>query len=203
MTTKTPTNETNTMSAKERDSLREVVRLNGRVAKTAIDEYAATLRARMEENLSKIFDEDDERWSELVAHAKQVGHEADEKLKAIAKASGIPMENAPGFMCGFINRGRYGLRERRDEVRKAGNAEIDARVKKARAQLERALAAKHTELLAGSLTSETAKAALAAMPTPEQLLPPLKKRDIAGLLSGHPTALMLSVESVNDWEEGY
>jgi hypothetical protein len=189
------------MTAKERDALREVVRLNGRVAKTAIDEYAATLRSRMEENLSRIFDEDDERWSELVAHAKQVSHEADEKLKAIAKASGIPMENAPGFACAFINRGRYGLKDRRDEVRRAGNAEIDARVKKARAHLERALAAKHTELLAGALTSANARAVLASMPTPEQLLPPMEKRDIAGLLAGNPAALMLSAESVNEWDQ--
>ncbi|SIT42230.1 conserved hypothetical protein [Paraburkholderia ribeironis] len=194
------TSEAKGMTAKERDLLREVVRLNGRVAKTAIDEYAAILRARMEENLSLIFDEDDERWAELVAHAKRVSHEADEKLKAIAKASGIPMENAPGFACAFINRGRYGIRERRDEVRRAGNAEIDARVKKARAQLERTLAAKHTELLAGSLTSDEAKAALASMPTPEQLLPPMEKHDIAGLLSGNPAALMLSAESVNEWD---
>ncbi|SPB16083.1 hypothetical protein NOV72_03283 [Caballeronia novacaledonica] len=194
------TNEAS-MSAKERDALREVVRLNGRVAKTAIDEYAATLRARMEENLSQIFDEDDERWAELVAHANQVGREADDRLKAIAKASGIPLENAPGFVCAFINRGRYGLKDRRAEVRKAGNAKIDARVKNARAQLERALAAKHTELIAGSLTSEQAKATLASMPTPEQLLPPMKKRDIEELLSGNPSALLLSAQSLN--EEDY
>ncbi|MBN3758391.1 hypothetical protein G3N95_36160 [Paraburkholderia sp. Tr-20389] len=168
------------------------------MAKAAIDEYAAILRARMEESLSQIFHEDDERWAELVEHAKQVGHEADERLKAIAKASGVPMENAPGFHCTFVNRGRYGLKERRDEVRRAGNAEIDGRVKKAKTQLERALAARHTELLAGSLTSDEARAALVKIPTPEQLLPPMDRRDIAGLLSGNPAALMLSAESVNE-----
>ncbi|CAG4900985.1 hypothetical protein [Paraburkholderia saeva] len=187
--------ETNSASApmttKERDTLREAVRLRARVAKADIDKRAAMLRAETEAQLSARYKADDDRWAKLVDHAARVGREADAELLRICKAEGIPLENRPSFRSGFVDRGDYSLPARRAELRKLAASKIDLAVKDAKLSVERWQAQTQTELLAGLLGTDDAKAFLAALPSPEALLPGMTAKQIDGLLESNSSVLRL------------
>lgn len=172
------------MTAKERDALREVVRLRARVAKADIEKRAALLKTEAEAQLSAKYRADDERWAHLVEMAKQVARDADAELLRIAKRDGIPLENRPSFHSAFFDRGDYMLPERRAELRRLAAAKIDLAVKDAKLSVERWQATQQTEILAGLLTSDEARATLAAMPTPEALLPAMTMKALDALVSG-------------------
>lgn len=183
------------MTAKERDALREAVRLRARVAKADIEKRAAMLRAEAEAQLSAKYKADDERWAHLIDLAVQVAKDADDELLRICKAEGIPLENRPRFRAGFQERSDYALPARRDELRKLAVAKIDLAVKDAKLSVERWQAATQTELLAGLLDSADAKAFLAAMPTPEVLLPAMTMQQVDALVSGGNVLRLVSSNS--------
>ncbi|EEA04216.1 conserved hypothetical protein [Burkholderia sp. H160] len=171
----------NRMTAKERDALRETVRLRARVAKADIDKRAALLHAEAERRLSERFRSDDERWAEAVAVAKAKAAEATAEMQAALLRDGVPSENLPSLNVFFNDRGSYAIRERRAELRKLAVAKIDLAVKDAKLSVERWQAATQTELLAGLLGTADAKAFLAAMPTVEALLPPMTMQQVDAL----------------------
>jgi hypothetical protein len=62
---------------------------------------------------------------------------------------------------------------------------LSAAEKRARTAIERQSVALQTQLVAGGLTTAAARAFLEALPTPEQLMPPLTLADMAAAL-GEP-----------------
>ncbi|MGF6481983.1 hypothetical protein [Paraburkholderia sp. JPY419] len=175
------TNETKSITAKERDALRETVRLRARVAKADIDRRAALLRAEAERKLSETFDADDERWREAVAIAMAKATAATAEMQAALLRDGVPRENLPSLNVLFNDRGSYALKERRAELRKLAAAKIDLAAKDAKLSVERWQAATQTELLAGLLDTADAKAFLAAMPSAEALLPAMTMQQVDAL----------------------
>jgi len=86
---------------------------------------------------------------------------------------GIPPEWAPGITCGWYGRGDNALAERRAELRRVAKTEVDRRLKTAQAAIKRASVETQERIVVSGLSSEAARAMLAAMPTPQQLLPEL------------------------------
>jgi len=65
------------------------------------------------------------------------------------------------------------LAERRAELRRVAKTEVDRRLKTAQAAIKRASVETQERIVVSGLSSEAARAMLAAMPTPQQLLPEL------------------------------
>lgn len=68
-------------------------------------------------------------------------------------------------------------------MRHVAKTEIEARVKRAQAAIARASVGAQERIIAASLTSEAARALLAELPTPQQLLPTLEVGAIERLAS--------------------
>ena len=170
------------MTKPERDELARLVRQQARVQRTAAAERAAALKADFEAQLQKRYSWDEEEtWASAYKAAKDQVADMNCAIKATFTERGIPMEFAPGLSLGWYERGRNMLREERAEMRRLAHAQIEAAEKKARTDIEAASVALQTELVAGALSSEAARAFLAKLPRVEDLMPTLKVDDIKAL----------------------
>jgi hypothetical protein len=106
--------------------------------------------------------------------ARSVVEQADERIAAVCREHGIPEEFRPSLRVVWYNRGQNAIRERRDELRKLAVKQADALAKKALAAIEMKSANMLTQLIAGGLGSDEAKAFLESIPTPTQLMPLLE-----------------------------
>lgn len=168
------------MTAKERDALRETVRLRARVAKADVDKRGAALRAEVERQLSATFQADDAAWSAAVAAAEAALKSANETIQVRCRELGIRPEFAPRVSGYWRERGENALPSRRAELRALAGARIEASVKEAKLSVERWQAGAQEQLLAGLLTSESAQQFLGQLPSAEALLPPLSLAQIEG-----------------------
>ncbi|WP_154678164.1 hypothetical protein [Paraburkholderia nodosa] len=172
------------MTAKERDAIRDVVKMRARLVKSDIDARATLLIAEAEAQLSVKYQQDDERWDHAIELAEQVARDADAELLRIAKRDGIPLENRPRFVARFMERSDYALKDRRDELRRLARAKVEAAAKDSKRVVERWQTETITALLAGTLQTDDAKAFLAALPTIDSLLPAMTMQQIDALVSG-------------------
>jgi hypothetical protein len=78
----------------------------------------------------------------------------------------------------WMRRGENYSAARRAELRKVAKTRIVAEIKAAKTTIERSSVEVQTELIAGGLESEEAKAFLESMPTAEALMPSLSMAEI-------------------------
>lgn len=149
----------------ERGDLAKVARMRARVAKSDVAAREAELAAQLEADLSAVYPAKDPRWADLKEAADAAAKAADEELRRRCIAAGIPEEFRPSLGVWWSGRGENGTAKRRAELRTLGRAQIAALGKRAKVEIER------TE--ADVLRSDAARAALADIPTPETLMPPL------------------------------
>ena len=176
------------MSAGERSSLLVLLRQRERVAKADAAEYGAVLTADFEAKLAAVYFPDDHpAWKTAHEAADKAVAEANAAVAKVCRELGIPKAFAPGIRAGWYSRGENAAKDRRSELRKVAQAEIAARVKRAQAAIARASVGAQERIVAAGLTSEAARALLAELPTPQQLLPALDVKAIeqlAGPLRG-------------------
>jgi hypothetical protein len=168
------------MTSAERNSLLVLVlvlvlvRQGERVAKTDAAEYAATLLADFEAKLAAVYyPSDHPAWKTARKAADRAVAEANAAVAEVCRELGIPKAFAPGISAGWCSRGANASNERRSELRRVAKTEIEARVKRAQAAIARASVGAQERIIAAGLTSEAARALLAELPTPQQLLPNL------------------------------
>jgi hypothetical protein len=161
------------MTQKERDDIMRVIRERAKVAKAIVAQRKAELQADVEAKLSAKYKFDDELWADITRNANDVVQQADKEIAEICRQKGIPEEFRPGIALGWYGRGENALRERRAELRKVAYAKIEASGQAALVAIQKQEVELQTELIAGSLTSSAAKKHLQALPTVEQLMPPL------------------------------
>ena len=169
------------MTKAERLDLAKLARLNERVARSAVDERAAELKAQAEALLSTTFRVDDDAWAEATAAAEAAVRQADDTVAERCRQLGIPVEFRPTLRLGWYGRGENAFAERRAELRATVRARIDASAKSAKHRIAAASAEVQTNLLADGLTTEAAQAFLSSMPTPEQLMPALDEVELKAL----------------------
>lgn len=159
------------MTAKERDALRETIRLRARVAKADVDKRAAALHADTERQLSATFKAESAEWDDLVKMAKKAAEAADAELARRCEALGIRDAFRPTIHMDWYPRGENMIPARRAELRKLAAARIDAMSKEAKHEIESWQADAQTQLLAGVLQTGEAQKFLSDMPKADALLP--------------------------------
>jgi hypothetical protein len=159
------------MAKAEREELAKLVRRREKLAKTDVDRVAAERLADFEHQVASVYaPSDDARWSELRKSAQEAVAGADEAIAERCRELGIPDRCRPDVVVHWYGRGADGSRERRAQLRALAKTRIDAMAKAAKLEVERRSVALQTELVAGGLQSEQARAFLAAMPTAETLV---------------------------------
>lgn len=162
------------MTASERQSLLVLLRQRERVAKADAAEYAATLMADFESKLAAVYQpEDHPIWAQLHEAIDKAVADANVKIAEICRELGVPKKFAPGIRAGWYGRGESASEKRRAELEQVAQTEIDARLKKAQASITRSSVIAQERIITAGLTSEAARALLAEIPTPQQLLPAL------------------------------
>jgi hypothetical protein len=166
------------MTSRERQELAALVRRREKVAKADAKHRAGELIAAAEEMLSTQFSIQDELWEGIAVEAARMVAEVDAQLAAKCREAGIPEQLRPAIGTSWYSRGVNAYGPRRAELRNAARTRIEAQLRRALADIERRSVEVQTDLVAGGLTSDAARAFIAAMPTVEQLLPPLTVEDV-------------------------
>lgn len=159
-----------TMTRREREQLAQLVRRREKLAKADADKVAAERLADFEQQMATIYAAEDARWADLTKAANAAVTEANAGLEARCDELGIPEKFRPSLSLSWWNRGENASRERRAELRAVAKSRIDAMAKEAKVEIERQSVSVQTQLIAGGLESEEARAFLAAMPTAEALI---------------------------------
>jgi|SRR5262245_17405969 len=179
--------ETERMTRADRQALVSLLKRREQVSKAAASARSAELKADAEAKLAAEYSYlDDDVWKEIYGTLAELKREADARVAARCAELGIPRQLAPSISMGWITRGENTWKERRDELRRAAHAEIASREKKALAAIEAGSVEAQAALLAGSLDTAAAERALAIMPTPTALMPPLSTEEVRALLPGAP-----------------
>ena len=167
------------MAKAERQELAKLVRRREQVAKSTVALRAKELWADFERKLAARYHWDQEQvWKDAHEAVRRAVQEGDEKVAEHCRKLGIPEEFRPKLRMGWMDRGENGCNERRNELRKAAKASIDALEQRARVQIESRSLELQTRLVAGALESAAARAFLDAMPTPEALMPLLEVTEV-------------------------
>jgi uncharacterized protein YlxP (DUF503 family) len=161
------------MTVAERLELCKQVRQRAKVAKLDVIALAARHIADIEKQLTATYSSNNPAWAEVTAKARKLVAEADAEVAAMCTAMGILPEFRPRLNVDWYQRGENAIKERRAELRRAAQAELDSRVKLAHAEIERHSLRQSTELSAGLISSDEARAFLASMPSIDDLLPPV------------------------------
>jgi hypothetical protein len=172
---------TQDMTRAERVELSKLVRMRAKVARTQVDTRAAELRADVETQLSAQYDFGDAAWAEVTAAASQAVTDANAAVAAKCAELGIPTDFAPSLGIGWSRRGENAAADRRYELRSTARAAIEVQTRAAKSTIEANSLDVQTELLAGGLTTSAAHAFLAAMPTPEALMPAINVRALSAI----------------------
>jgi hypothetical protein len=174
------------MTAAEREALCKLVRDNARVAKADADARGKWLLAQIEAQLAECYRRDDSAWADAVAAAEKAIEEANAVIAAAFHERGIRKEFRPAMVDLWFERGETAMKDRRAELRKAAQSQVAARVAEAKVEIDRQAVAQQMQITQAALSSAEAQAFLAAMPSPEELLPPVGSLE---LRSGEIVAL--------------
>jgi hypothetical protein len=163
------------MSRAEQHDLLMLIRARERVAISDAREHQATLLANFQRKLAARYrPEDHPVWKEAHAAATRAGAEAQAKMAATFRELGIPEEWAPKIAVEWYGRGENAMAARRAELQKVATSEAERRLRAAETAIKKASVEAQERIVAAGLTSEAARAMLAAMPTVEQLMPELE-----------------------------
>lgn len=124
-------------------------------------------------------------WKAAHEAAEKAVAEANATIAAVCRELGIPKTYAPCISAQWYRRREKASNERRAELRRVAQTEIEARIKKAHAAIAKASVEAQTRIVGAGLASVAAHALLAKLPTPKQLLPPLDMHAIE-CLAGPP-----------------
>lgn len=169
------------MTKAERLELVKIVRSRARLAKDDISAREAQIIADAEAALARRFKEDDDAFAAVMAEAREYMREVKAKINAKCQELGIRAEFRPTADVYWFSRGENGDPKRRAELRAVVRTQAAASAKRARLEIERQSVALQEQLMAGSLESSAARDFLAALPTPEALMPALSIDGLASI----------------------
>jgi hypothetical protein len=161
-----------TMTKGDRAELQKLANKRERVAKAQVDQVAAKRLADFEQQAASQYRvHDDEVWAEQARMAREAVADANVRLHERCRELGVPGWTAPSISMGWHERGENAVKERVAELRKVAKTRLDADAKAAKVQIELKAVEVHGQLLSESLETDEARAFLAEIPTPDQLLP--------------------------------
>ena len=167
------------MTNADRQSLIRVARGRARQAEREADMREKTLLAEVQDQLTAEFDAHDALWADAVIIAEEAAAKANAHIRVVCADMGIPPKEAPQLRLGFSSRGpSYTDKERRAELRKLAETRLTALKHQAKTVIRANALDAEERLILGGLESSEAKQFFAAMPTVEQLMPPLSLDDL-------------------------
>lgn len=164
---------TEPMTRRDREDLAKIARMRAKLAKDGIAARESAILADVEEQLAAVYKFDHDAWADITRHAQESIKEADAQIAQRCRDLGIREEFRPELRLTWFGRGENASRDRRAEIRKTAQTRVAALSKEAKMAIDAKSAEILTELIAGGLESEDAKAFLATIPTAEQLMPRL------------------------------
>jgi hypothetical protein len=172
------------MTRTARLDLVSLARRRARVAKQDAQAAAASMKAKVEEQLAATWDSQDERWRDARESAQAEINALNERIHTRLVAEGLPERFHPRAGLAWSSRGESAEAARRVELRRLAAARIDQRLKSAIADIDRAVVTIEADLLAVT-SGEEARAYLLTMPSAAELLPQTVVDQVAAeLLSG-------------------
>jgi hypothetical protein len=176
----------------EQDNLSRLAKLNrdGAIADIKRKIADATTDFEMQMAAEYRFDQR-EVWADLMHTAKTRVNELDAMLAEDCWRLGIPDQFRPSISLGWHSRGENAFKQRREELRRVTASRLIAIERDAIEQIETGYRKVMTSILSATITSEEARALLAAMPTTEELLPKIDFSTIKRSLLEGPEANIL------------
>jgi hypothetical protein len=160
------------MLKSEREILLKLCREREQVAKKQTDVRAVQRTAEFESQLATDYSWDsDEILKELFEEAKAIERKLNERAVRILEAEGVPRAFAPSCYVSWSSRGMNASKNYCAELRRVFKAKNEQDTVQAKLKIQQTSLEIRTQLMADGLESAEAKAFLAAMPTPEQLMP--------------------------------
>ena len=166
----------------EREELVKLVKMRARVAKMGVDQRRIELLADFENKMATRYQSDDAAWADITQETQEAVQRADEAIAQRCRELGIPEQFRPSVHFSRYGRGENAVKERRAELRKVAERQLEAEAKRAKVHIEKKTVDMLTALTAGALESAEAKEFLLQIPNPEQLLPPLELPELEGQL---------------------
>lgn len=167
------------MTKGEREELKWLARERARVAKHDAQRRTADLKAMFEHQLADAFDyNSDETWSQAVLIAREECAKAQAAISERCEALGIPLAMHPLVNFDWQTRGPYAVAGQQQNLRRVAHGRIAAQERAAIAEIDRAALEIQTNLVRAGLTSETAIEFLSAMPSVNDLMPPVNMDEL-------------------------
>lgn len=168
----------------ERTELRSVVKNQFKVLRSEVEQREAELLAEFETQLNEKFAKEDKAWNDAMFLAQEATREAN---RAANDAFRKVMNVAEGYDFQFVSLNTHRLYKadaERTPLRQEARAQINAKVRAARLQLDRQEADLLKNLSVGALESEEAYAFLNAIPTVGELVPAARLEELEAKLDG-------------------
>jgi hypothetical protein len=173
----------------EQDNLVKLARLNREGAVAGIKAKTADAIADYEMHMAAEYKFDQrEIWADLTHSAKARVNELDAMLAEDCRRLGIPEQFRPSLNLVWSGRGENAFKERRTELRRVMATRLAAVERAAIEQVEAGYRQAMTAILSATLSSGEARDLLAAMPTAEQLMPPIDYATVKQSLLAGPEA---------------
>jgi hypothetical protein len=170
------------MTKGEREDLHRLVRQREKVLKSAAKQRSAELIADFENQMGSEFSFDDDAiWQQAAREAEAEVGRAKQRVAARCRELGIPKQFAPTLSVNWHHRGYANmLDERRKELRRMAQAQVEAIEAKAITEIEISCLEAQTQLAIAGLTTQAARGFVAKLPGIETLMPKLSFSEIAG-----------------------
>jgi len=167
------------MSKAERKELAALVRRREKLAKSDVDRVAAERLASFEKQAASYYRaDDDDVWAEHARVAEQAVADANVVIAERCHQLGVPDWTAPRISVSWSGRGENAAKDRVTELRRVAGTRVTAAAQAAKVEIERASLEVQTQLLAGGLESDEARAFLNSMPTADALMPAVTMAEI-------------------------
>lgn len=167
------------MTKGEREELKRLARERARVAKHDAQRRTADLKAMFEHQLADAYSfNSEETWSQAVQIAREECAEAQRRIEGRCGALGIPLAMHPLVKFDWQTRGPFQIAANQQNLRRAAHQRISAQERAAIAEIDRAALDIQTNLVRAGLTSDAAVEFLSAMPSVNDLMPPVNMDEI-------------------------
>ena len=169
------------MTKGEREDLQRLVRQREKALKGLAKQRSAELLADFENQMGQQYSFDqDEVWKQAMKIAESEHRKLNERIAERCEALGIPKRFAPSAGFYWNSRGENSVKERRVELRKMAQTQIEAIERKAISQIEMSSVEAQTQLAIAGLTSDAARVFVEALLPIEKLMPALSFAEVAG-----------------------
>jgi hypothetical protein len=174
------------LSKSDRDALIQIAKERARQGDREIDARRKVLIALVLDQVTAEYSARDELWAGAIAEIEEMEAKVNAQIRDTLARWGIPAKHAPRHIGGWLPRSsEYADRNRRAELTKLAEARLDGIIAQAKAKSQAGWLDIRERLITEGLDSDEARSLVAAMPTVEQLLPPLTIEDL-GLRHWHP-----------------